>query len=181
MQAINSARGGSVPTPEGASGRQNRVIPVVCERMHMPETPQIGAWPAELPAVQVRMARPTAQLDRIVEFYRDVLRLPQLHESADDEWSVVMFGLPGDQYNIEFVAHRDGIDGTAPTRENLLVFYFDSPAQQQAVADRCRRAAAEEVELDNPWWRRNGAVAFLDPDSWTIVLMPNPVPLMHGG
>lgn len=150
------------------------------ERMHMSETPRIGVWPAELPAVQVRMARPTAQLDRIVEFYRDVLRLPQLHQSADDEWSVVMFGLPGDQYNIEFVAHRDGIDGTAPTRENLLVFYFGSSAQQQAVAERCRQAGAEKVELDNPWWHRNGAVAFLDPDAWTIVLMPSPVPLMHG-
>jgi catechol 2,3-dioxygenase-like lactoylglutathione lyase family enzyme len=149
--------------------------------MLMPETPRLGTWPAELPAVQVRMARPTAQLDRIVEFYRDVLRLPQLHESADDEWSVVMFGLPGDQYNIEFVAHRDGIDGTAPTRENLLVFYFGTPAQQQAVADRCRRAGAAEVDLDNPWWHRNGAVAFLDPDSWTIVLMPGPAPLMLDG
>lgn len=72
------------------------------------------------------MARPTARLEHVVEFYRDVLGLPQLDVADDDEWSVVMFGLPGDQYNIEFVAHRDGIDGTAPTRENLLVFYFDS-------------------------------------------------------
>jgi hypothetical protein len=79
--------------------------------------PRVGSWPAELPAVQVRVARPTAQLDRIVEFYRDVLHLPVLHSANDDESSVVMFGLPGDQYNIEFVAYRDGIDGTAPTRE----------------------------------------------------------------
>ena len=65
--------------------------------------PSVGSWPAELPAVQVRVARPTAQLDRIVEFYRDVLHLPVLHSANDHEWSVVMFGLPGDQYNIEFV------------------------------------------------------------------------------
>lgn len=61
------------------------------------ESPRIGTWPSELPAVQVRMARPTAQLGRIVEFYRDVLQLPQLHYADDDEWSVVMFGLPGEQ------------------------------------------------------------------------------------
>lgn len=77
------------------------------------------------------------------------------------------------------MAHRDGIDGTAPTRENLLVFYFNSSAEQQAVANRCRDAGAREVALDNPWWQRNGAIAFLDPDSWTIVLMPTPVPLIH--
>ncbi|WP_406813523.1 hypothetical protein [Mycobacterium sp. M23085] len=92
-----------------------------------------------------------------------------------------MFGLPGDQYNLEFVAHCDGIDGTAPTRENLLVFYFSSAAEQQAVALRCRDAGAEEVALDNPWWGRNRAAAFLDPDGWTVVLMPAPVPLMHPG
>lgn len=100
--------------------------------------------------MQVRIARPTAQLGRIVEFYRDVLHLPVLHSADDDEWSAVMFGVPGDQYNIEFVAHRDGIEGTAPTRENLLVFYFNSAAQQQAIANRCRDAGAEEVALDNP-------------------------------
>lgn len=147
----------------------------------MPEMPSVGSWPAAFPAVQVRMARPTARLEHIVEFYGDVLGLPQLHVADDDEWSVVMFGLPGDQYNIEFVSHRDGIDGTAPTRENLLVFYFDSTDAQQAVASRCRGAGAEEVALDNPWWGRNGAIAFLDPDAWTIVLMPAPVPLGHPG
>lgn len=124
--------------------------------------PSTGAWPAQLPAVQVRFARPTAQLDRIVEFYRDVLHLPQLHSAGDDEWSVVMFGLPGDQYHLEFVAHRDGIDGTAPTRENLLVFYFESAAQQQSVAARCREAGAEEVVLDT-----RGGVATERTPSWT--------------
>jgi hypothetical protein len=33
------------------------------------------------------------------------------------------------------------------------------------------------VELDNPWWRENGALAFADPDHWRIVLMPKPIPL----
>lgn len=143
--------------------------------------PSVGSWPAAMPAVQVRVARPTARLERIAEFYRGVLCLPQPHFADDGEWAVVMFGLPGDQYNIEFVAHRDGIDGTAPTRENLLVFYFDSADAQQAVATRCRGAGAEEVALDNPWWGRNRAIAFLDPDGWTIVLMPAPVPLGHVG
>ncbi|OBL01424.1 extradiol dioxygenase [Mycobacterium sp. 1245499.0] len=147
----------------------------------MPEMPSVGSWPSALPAVQVRVARPTAQLQRIVRFYRDVLSLPQLHSADDGEWAVVMFGLPGDQYNLEFVAHRGGIDGTAPTRENLLVFYFNSADDQQAVASRCRGAGAEQVVLDNPWWARNGAIAFLDPDAWTIVLMPAPVPLAHAG
>lgn len=39
-------------------------------------------------------------------------------------------------------------------------------------------AGHEPVELDNPWWRENGALAFSDPDGWRVVLMPKPVPLL---
>ncbi|ODR09134.1 extradiol dioxygenase [Mycolicibacillus koreensis] len=150
----------------------------------MSPPPPTGQWPAHLPAVQVRHARPTARLADIIEFYGAVLGLPELHRNTDGDWSVVMFGLPGEHHHLEFVAHRDGIgdgiDGTAPTRENLLVFYFDSTAGQQAVADRCRRSGARAVTPDNPWWGRHGAVAFLDPDGWTIVLMPAPIRLVGG-
>jgi catechol 2,3-dioxygenase-like lactoylglutathione lyase family enzyme len=138
----------------------------------------MGSWPAELPAVQMRFARPTGRLDDITAFYGKILGLPLLHRSEYDDWTVVMFGLPGDRYNLEFVAHIDGIDGTAPSGENLQVFYFDNEADQQMVAQRLRGAGIDEIELDNPWWGHNGALAFPDPDGWRIVLMPIPVPLI---
>ncbi|GAA1490572.1 VOC family protein [Brachybacterium sacelli] len=123
------------------------------------------------------MARPTNRLHDITTFYGDLLGLQELHRGEADGWTAVMFGLPGDQYNLEFVAHTDGIDGEAPTRENLLVFYFGSADEQAEVAERLRNAGTPEVELDNPWWERNSACAFLDPDSWHVVLMPTPVML----
>jgi catechol 2,3-dioxygenase-like lactoylglutathione lyase family enzyme len=139
----------------------------------------VGTWPRELPAVQVRFARPTARLDEITTFYGEVLGLPLLHRSDGDGWTVVMIGLPGDQHHLEFVAHVDGIDGTAPTGENLQVFYFASEEDQRRVAERLRDHGVVEVDLANPWWARHGAVAFPDPDGWRIVLMPHPVPLIH--
>jgi hypothetical protein len=45
------------------------------------------------------------------------------------------------------------------------------------VVARLGEFGHEPVELDNPWWRENGAIAFADPDNWRIVLMPNPIPL----
>jgi catechol 2,3-dioxygenase-like lactoylglutathione lyase family enzyme len=137
-----------------------------------------GEWPEVLPAVQVRMARPTGRLEAVTAFYRDLLGLPELHRSRGDGWTVVMLGLPGDRYHLELVAHDDGIDGTAPTGENLLVLYFDSARQRDTVATRLRDGGAPEVHLDNPWWARHGAVAFSDPDRWRVVLMPHPVPLL---
>lgn len=141
----------------------------------VPSTP--GVWPEGLRVAQVRHARPTARLEQVTGFYGKLLQLPQLYRGESDGWTVVMFGLPGDRYHLEFVSHVDGIDGTAPTPENLLVFYFDDEADQQTVARRLRDAGIDEVTLDNPWWHRNGAVAFPDPDGWRIVLMPAVVPL----
>jgi catechol 2,3-dioxygenase-like lactoylglutathione lyase family enzyme len=137
-----------------------------------------GIWPDELPAVEVRVARPTDKLDEVLEFYCTDLGLPELYRTAAHGYEVVMVGLPGDKYHLEFTSHVDGSPGRAPTDENLLVFYFAAEDQMFDVVSRLGARGHEPVELDNPWWRDNGAMAFADPDNWRIVLMPKPIPLM---
>lgn len=137
-----------------------------------------GVWPGSLAAVEVRFARPTDKLDEVIAFYTELLGLPELYRTRGHGYEVVMVGLPGDRYHLEFTSHRDGSPGTAPTRENLLVFYFATEAKMFEVVERFGDAGHEPVELDNPWWRENGALAFSDPDGWRVVLMPKPVPLL---
>jgi len=45
----------------------------------------------------------------------------------------------------------------------VLVSYF-ATADQMAFA-RLGESGHEPVELDDPWWRENGAIAFADPDN----------------
>jgi hypothetical protein len=52
----------------------------------------MGYWPAELPAVQMRIVRLTARLDDITAFDDKILGLRLLHRSEYDDWTVVMFG-----------------------------------------------------------------------------------------
>jgi catechol 2,3-dioxygenase-like lactoylglutathione lyase family enzyme len=136
-----------------------------------------GVWPDRLPAVEVRIARPTDKLAEVLDFYCRDLGLPELFRTAAHGYQVVMVGLPGDRYHLEFTSHDNGSPGRAPTDENLLVFYFATADQMFDVVARLGESGHEPVELDNPWWRENGAIAFADPDNWRIVLMPNPVPL----
>jgi catechol 2,3-dioxygenase-like lactoylglutathione lyase family enzyme len=136
-----------------------------------------GVWPDRLPAVEVRIARPTDKLGEVLDFYCRDLGLPELYRAAAHGYQVVMVGLPGDKYHLEFTSHDDGSPGRAPTDENLLVFYFGTADQMFGVVTRLGESGHEPVELDNPWWRGNGAIAFADPDNWRIVLMPNPIPL----
>jgi catechol 2,3-dioxygenase-like lactoylglutathione lyase family enzyme len=136
-----------------------------------------GVWPDCLPAVEVRIARPTDKLAEVVDFYCRDLGLPELFRTTGHGYQVVMVGLPGEKYHLEFTSHVDGSPGAAPSDENLLVFYFTTSDQMFDVVSRLGELGHEPVELENPWWHDNGAIAFADPDNWRIVLMPRPIPL----
>lgn len=134
------------------------------------------AWPDGLPVRQVRLARPTDRLEEVVRFYRDVLGLVEFDRFDDhDGYSGVMLGLPGTAYHLEFTTHRDGSPGQAPSEENLLVLYFGTASEAEAVVQRLRDRGHEPVAAANPFWARVGAVTVEDPDGWRVVLAPSPV------
>ncbi len=133
-------------------------------------------WPAQLPVRQVRIARPTDRIEKVVRFYRDGLGLAEIDRFEDhDEFSGVMLGLPGSEYHLEFTTHVDGSPGDAPSGENLLVLYFGSASEAAVVAERLAGLGHEAVEAENPFWAEIGAVTVEDPDGWRVVLAPSPV------
>jgi len=137
-----------------------------------------GVWPDRLLAVEVRITRPTDKLGEVLDFYCRDLGVPEPYRTTAHGYRVVMVGLPGDKYHLEFTSHGDGSPGRAPTDENLLVFYFATEDQMFDVVTRLGECGHEPVGLDNPWWHENGAIPVADPDNWRIVLMPNPIPLV---
>jgi catechol 2,3-dioxygenase-like lactoylglutathione lyase family enzyme len=133
-------------------------------------------WPAKLRVRHVRIARPTDRLDEVVRFYREGLGLPELDRFAGHAgYRGVMLGLPGLAYHLEFTQHDHGSPGSAPSRDNLLVLYFDDRAQVEQVAARLAALGHRPVAAENPYWTNNGAITIEDPDHWRVVLMPQPV------
>ncbi|MGX7678962.1 VOC family protein [Jatrophihabitans sp. DSM 45814] len=132
-------------------------------------------WPDDTPVAQVRVARPTDQLEAVTRFYRDGLGLVELFRfDAHAGYSGVMFGLPGTDYHLEFTSHTNGSPCPAPTRDNLLVMYFATAAAQQLVSNRFAELGYPAVAAENPFWSDNGGVTIEDPDGWRVVLMPTP-------
>jgi catechol 2,3-dioxygenase-like lactoylglutathione lyase family enzyme len=134
------------------------------------------SWPPELPVVQVRVARPTNQLENVVRFYRDGLGLPQIASfSGHRGYTGVMLGLPGQAYHLEFTQHEAGgnDDCRAPTRDNLLVLYMPDAAAVQRLVARLEGLGYPAVPPENPYWADHGAT-FEDPDGWRVVLMNAP-------
>lgn len=48
-----------------------------------------------------------------------------------------MFGLPDEEYHLEFTRHIDGSPCPAPTKDNLLVFYMSEDSEMKKVSKGC--------------------------------------------
>ncbi len=123
------------------------------------------AWPPHLPATSVRFARPS--------FYRDVLGLAVLAEFRDhDGYDGVVVGLPDRSVQLELTQRADAPAPPEPTPEHQLVFYVGDEAALARAEARLRGRGLEPVPTENPFWSRQGAIAFADPDGWVVILAP---------
>lgn len=128
-------------------------------------------WPQSLPAIQCRIARPTARLDEVVRFYRDGLGLEVIGSfEGHAGYSGVMLGLPGQEYHLEFTTQTKGSPFTAPTKDNLLVFYIPDTEAIARLTVNLNSLGYFAVQPENPYWAEKGTT-FEDPDGWRVVLM----------
>ncbi|MEC3884258.1 VOC family protein [Halobacillus litoralis] len=122
-------------------------------------------------ASQIRMARPTDQFEKVIDFYESGLGLERLTDfSGHRGYEGVVYGLPGLPYHLEFTRHEAGSPCPAPTKDNLLVFYIENRDEVLNTAERLQDMGYKEVESENPYWKEKG-ITIEDPDGWRVVLM----------
>jgi catechol 2,3-dioxygenase-like lactoylglutathione lyase family enzyme len=120
-----------------------------------------------LPEMRVRIARHTDRLEELVGFYRDRVGLPETGRFVDHAgYDGVFLDVPGTGTELELTT--GGKQAAPPPHpESLLVLYFDSQAELEAVANRI---AQSEVVPANPYWQAH-ARAFADPDGFQLLLV----------
>ena len=123
-----------------------------------------------LRGVTLRVARPTDDLEAVVNFYRDALGLDVI-DHFEDHGGIdgVMLGFAGAPYHLEFTRQRGMSAGRAPTEDNLLVFYVPDRREWEAVMARLAASGHDAVSSINPNWDRAG-MTFEDPDGYRIVI-----------
>lgn len=122
------------------------------------------------PATQFRIARPTNQLEKVLHFYQDGLKLPLIGRFENHNgYSGIILGLPDHQYQLEFTSYADGTPCPAPSKDNLLVFYFDTEEKYKEIQHCIERIGYQPVEPENPYWKTN-SLTYEDPDGWRVVL-----------
>lgn len=125
-----------------------------------------------MPLMQIRVARPSRDLERACAFYRDAVGLPVLSSFADHEgFSGVILGVPDAAHQLELVRHAEV--EPSPTTEDQLVLYLGSAAAVANRATAIEAAGHEPQAPPNPYWTREGAIAFVDPDGYWLVLSPD--------
>lgn len=116
--------------------------------------------------MRLRIARHTDRLDEVVAFYRDRIGFCEVGRFEDhDGYDGVFLEIPGTSAQLELTTggeHRS----PSPHPESLLVLYFETQGQRDAVADRI---AQPQVLAANPYWRAN-ALAYADPDGFQVLL-----------
>jgi catechol 2,3-dioxygenase-like lactoylglutathione lyase family enzyme len=118
----------------------------------------------------LRVARPTDNLDALVQFYQGGLGLKVLARFENhDGFDGVVLGEQGARYHFEFTKARDHKAGRAPTEDNLIVFYIPDFSAWSDRVELMKIAGFEPIPAFNPYWDRSGAT-FEDPDGYRVVL-----------
>lgn len=118
----------------------------------------------------LRVARPTDNLELVKHFYGIGLGLEEIASFEDHNgFDGVMFGIKGASYHLEFTQHRGHNVGTAPTQDNLLVFYLPDALEWQNAVAQMQAAGYAPVPSYNPYWDIKGKT-FQDPDDYRVVL-----------
>lgn len=125
---------------------------------------------------QLRVARPSRDLDAATRFYTGALGLELLGSFHDHAgFDGVILGHPGWSYHLELTRRSGDPVVPSPTEEDLLVLYLPDRDEWQRAVQRVRDCGAIAVSPSNPYWAERGAT-FEDPDGYRIVLENAPWP-----
>jgi len=118
----------------------------------------------------LRVARPTDNLQAIAAMYQHGLGLKVLSQFFDHKgFDGIMLGDESMPYHFEFTQQRGHSVGSAPTRDNLLVFYIPDMAEWEKRCQQMLNAGFKQVTSYNPYWDRSGRT-FEDLDGYRVVL-----------
>ncbi|MAT42974.1 MAG: hypothetical protein CL609_11570, partial [Anaerolineaceae bacterium] len=100
----------------------------------------------------LRVARPTNNIQRLLPFYRDALGLSVLGSFEDHQgFDGIMLGFPNSAFHLEFTLQQGELAPPAPTKENLLVFYYPDQQEWQTISNRFLQLGFEPVPSHNPY------------------------------
>lgn len=132
-----------------------------------------------LAGAHLRVARPTDNIDALLPFYCDGLGFEVLLRFKEHEgFNGIMLGHRNAGYHLEFTTKSAHRAGSAPTQDNLLIFYLPDSGEYNKAVARMLSCGFKSFVSFNPYWDRCGKT-FEDADGYRVVLANMVVPILH--
>ncbi len=121
-------------------------------------------------SAKLRIARPTDNLEKITEMYVNGLGFELLGKfNGHNGFDGAIIGHKDHNYHLEFTHHLGTTVGLAPTKDNLLVFYFSDSSVWLKCCEQMLAAGFKLVPSYNEYWNVVGKT-FEDIDGYRVVL-----------
>lgn len=119
----------------------------------------------------LRVARHTNDLERIVDFYVNILGFELLGDFQNhNNYDGVFIGKSGLYWHFEFTKSHEEANHTFDP-DDVIVLYPKSILEYDELISRLIHNNISILIANNPFWNENGKM-FLDPDGYRIVLSP---------
>lgn len=119
----------------------------------------------------LRVARHTDDLERIVNFYVDILGFELLGDFQNhNNYDGIFVGKSGLDWHFEFTKSHEKANHTFDP-DDVIVLYPKSIIDYDVLVSNLLHANISIVTASNPFWNENGKM-FLDPDGYRIVISP---------
>ena len=120
--------------------------------------------------IKMRVARPTDNLDKITKMYIDGLGFKLLGEFKEHNgYNGSIIGNENHLFHLEFTHHIGTRVGKAPTKENILTFYFENKSEWNNACKNMSIAGFKRGFSYNNYCDVSGST-FEDIDGYRVVL-----------
>lgn len=119
----------------------------------------------------LRVARHTDDLERIENFYVDILGFERLGGFENhNNYDGIFIGKPGLDWHFEFTQSTQKAVHSFD-QDDVMVFYPKTIEDYNRLINTLLNNNISSITANNPFWNENGKM-FLDPDDYRIVISP---------
>jgi catechol 2,3-dioxygenase-like lactoylglutathione lyase family enzyme len=119
----------------------------------------------------LRVARHTDDLERIENFYVDILGFERLGGFENhNNYDGIFIGKPGLDWHFEFTQSTEKAVHSFD-QDDVMVFYPKTIEDYNRLINTLLNNNISSITANNPFWNENGKM-FLDPDGYRIVISP---------
>lgn len=121
--------------------------------------------------MELRVARHTNDISRILDFYTKIIGLDLLGEFKNhNNYDGIFIGKKNENWHLEFTTSNEQANHYSD-EDDCLVFYVNTKNEYDEIIHRIHQNNISIINSKNPYWNLNG-ITIKDPDGFNVIISP---------